>query len=246
MAAFAGSAIVTQSGPIKGVQMFGVEAFLGIPYAAPPIGALRWTPPQPPAHFKGVFKAAQFGNSCTQPGSGVEDCLTLNVFTPHIKKNRNKKKPLPVMFWIHGGGLVGGGSIFYDPSPLVLKGKVIVVTINYRLGLLGFFAHPAIDAEGHLNGNYGFMDQQFALQWVKSNIAKFGGDPNRVTIFGESAGGQSIYANLASPTAAGLFQRAIAESGAYTEFQDYWDFIVPLATAETAGTSIAASLGCPG
>jgi para-nitrobenzyl esterase len=129
---------------------------------------------------------------------------------------------------------------------LVLKGKVIVVTINYRLGLLGFFAHPAIDAEGHLNGNYGFMDQQFALNWVKSNIAKFVGDPNRVTIFGESAGGQSIYANLASPTAAGLFQRAIAESGAYTEFQDYWDFIVPLATAETAGTSIAASLGCPG
>ncbi len=229
--------------------MFGVDAFLGIPYAAPPVGALRWMPPQPHSKFKGVFKANQFGNMCTQPQAGLsaddsEDCLTLNVFTPHIKKNRNKKKPLPVMFWIHGGGLVTGGSIIYDPSPLVLKGNVIVVTINYRLGLLGFFAHPAIDAEGHANGNYGLMDQQFALKWVKSNIAKFGGDPNRVTIFGESAGGQSIYANLASPTAAGLFQGAIAQSGAYTEFQDYWDFIVPLATAETIGTSVATSLGC--
>jgi para-nitrobenzyl esterase len=249
IAAFASSAIVTQAGPVKGVQMFGVDAFLGIPYAAPPIGALRWMPPQPHAKFKGVFKANRFGLMCTQSTSGLsggngEDCLTLNVFTPHIKKNRNKKKVLPVMFWIHGGGLVSGGSILYDPSPLVLKGNVIVVTINYRLGLLGFFAHPAIDAEGHANGNYGLMDQQFALKWVKSNIAKFGGDPNRVTIFGESAGGQSVYANLASPTAAGLFAGAIAQSGAYAEFQDYWDFIVPLASGEPAGTSLATSLGC--
>ena len=150
IAAFAGSAIVTQAGPVKGVQMFGVDAFLGIPYAAPPVGALRWTPPTPHAHFKGVFNANQFGSMCTQPGGALsggsgEDCLTLNVFTPHLRKNR-KKKPLPVMFWIHGGGLTTGGSIIFDPSPLILKGNVIVVTINYRLGLLGFFAHPAIDA----------------------------------------------------------------------------------------------------
>jgi para-nitrobenzyl esterase len=245
IAASASSAIVTTAGPVKGVEMFGVQAFLGIPYATPPVGALRWTPPQPHAHFKGVFQANQFGNSCTQPdGSGSEDCLTLNVFTPNIKKNQNKKNPLPVMVWIHGGGLVSGASFIYDPSPLVLKGNVIVVTINYRLGLLGFFAHPAIDGEGHLNGNYGLMDQQLALKWANDNIARFGGDTHRITIFGESAGGQSVYANLASPTAAGLFEGAIAESGAYVEFQDYWDFILPLATGETAGTALATSLGC--
>ena len=148
------------------------------------------------------------------------------------------------MVWIHGGGLVTGGSLIYEPSPLVLRGNLIVVTINYRLGYLGFFAHHAIDGEGHLNGNYGLMDQQFALQWVKRNIAAFGGDPNRVTIFGESAGAQSVYSNLASLTAAGLFQGAIAESGAYFEFQDYFDNIVPLAQGETSGDAIAAAVGC--
>src|SRR5215472_2338603 len=148
------------------------------------------------------------------------------------------------MVWIHGGGLVTGGSFIYDPSPLVTQGNLIVVTINYRLGYLGFFAHSAIDAEDHLNGNYGLMDQQFALQWVQGNIAAFGGDPNRVTIFGESAGGQSVYSNLASPKAKGLFQGAIAESGAYFEFQDYFDNIVPLAQEETSGAAIAAAVGC--
>jgi para-nitrobenzyl esterase len=216
-------AIVTKNGPIKGISIFGVEGYLGIPYAVPPVGDLRWMPPVPSSRFPGgVFHANQFGNFCTQPGGvGAEDCLTLNVFTPNIKKNSNKKKPVPVMVWIHGGGLVTGGSFLYDPSPLVLAGNVIVVTINYRLGLLGFFAHQAIDAEGHTNGNYGFMDQQLALKWVNDNIAAFGGDPKRITIFGESAGGQSVYGNLASPTAAGLFEGAIAESGAYVEFQDY-------------------------
>jgi para-nitrobenzyl esterase len=206
----------------------------------------------PHGKWHGVFQANQFGNSCTQSGGGSEDCLTLNVFTPNVKKNQNKKHPLPVMVWIHGGGLVSGGSFFYDPSPMVLAGNVIVVTINYRLGLLGFFAHPAIDGEGHLNGNYGFMDQQLALKWVNRNIAVFGGDTKRITIFGESAGGQSVYANLASPTAAGLFEGAIAESGAYVEFQNYFDFIVSLADGETvggqgvpSGESIATGLGCP-
>jgi para-nitrobenzyl esterase len=256
------AAVVTQSGPVKGFQFAGAEqpvnneeVFPGIPYATPPLGDLRWMPPQPPGKFHGLFRANNFGNFCTQPDGfggtfGAEDCLTVNVFRP-LREKGHKNTGLPVMVWIHGGGLVTGGSFIYDPSPLVLGGDVIVVTINYRLGFLGFFAQSAIDAEGHLNGNYGFMDQQAALQWVQHNIGLFGGDRNRVTIFGESAGGQSVYANLASPTAAGLFQGAIAESGAYVEFQDYFNFIVPLATGESAGTSlvqsgaaIADSVGC--
>jgi para-nitrobenzyl esterase len=211
--------------------------------------------------------AIQFGNFCSQPGFGSEDCLYLNVYTPRHKKKQNEHHGLPVMVWIHGGALVTGGG-FYDPTRIVEQSGVIVVTINYRLGLFGFFAHPAIDAEGHLDGNYGLMDQQLALKWVQDNIAAFGGDPERrnangknvgkeseraeeVTIFGESAGGQGVYSNLASPTAAGLFQRAISESGSYAEFQDYFHSIVPLAQAETsgtalvrAGTTIAASVGC--
>jgi len=247
--------IVTENGPVGGTPAFGVERFLGIPYAAPPVGNLRWMPPQPHERWRGVLRAG-FGNFCTQPdglgGSfGSEDCLTLNVFVPLTVKNQNKKSPLPVMVWIHGGGLVTGGSPIYEPHFMVQSGNVIGVTINYRLGYLGFFAHPAIDAEGHLNGNYGLMDQQFALKWVQRNIGAFGGDPNRVTIFGESAGGQSVYANLTSPTASGLFQRAISESGAYSEFQDYFDNIVSLTQGESsgaggvpAGTSIAANAGC--
>src|SRR5271166_4868099 len=160
------AAIVTENGPVKGVEVFGIDGYLGIPYAAPPFGDLRWMPPQPPGKFHGVFQANNFGNSCTQPDGaggtlGSEDCLTLNVFTPIERKNQNKKHGLPVMVWIHGGSLVTGGSFIYDPSPLMTNGNVIVVTINYRLGYLGFLAHPAIDAEGHTNGNYGFMDQQF-------------------------------------------------------------------------------------
>lgn len=254
--AFAARAIVTDQGPLKGLAVPGENEYLGIPYARPPVGSLRWRPPQPPARFKGVFQAIRFGNSCTQPDSsgvtfGSEDCLTLNIYTPDEKQNQNKHLGLPVMVWIHGGSLVTGGGSFYDPARIVKQSGVIVVTINYRLGFLGFFAHPAIDAEGHLNGNYGLMDQQMALKWVQRNIKAFGGDSSRVTIFGESAGGQSVYANLASPTAAGLFSRAIAESGAYTEFQDSYDFIVPLAQGETvgtplvpAGTTIAANVGC--
>jgi para-nitrobenzyl esterase len=144
------------------------------------------------------------------------------------------------MVWIHGDGMDGG---FNDPTALIKKG-VVVVTINYRFHVLGFFAHPALDAEGHLNANYGLMDQQFALKWVKRNIGAFGGDPKRVTIFGESGGGLSVYTHLASPAAAGLFQRAISESGAGAQFQDYFNQIVPLATAEAAGSAFATSVGC--
>ncbi|MGZ6253076.1 MAG: carboxylesterase/lipase family protein [Candidatus Binataceae bacterium] len=253
----ASPAIVTKSGPLKGIQTPTTNEYLGIPYAVPPVGNLRWTPPQPFGKWHGVFQATQFGNFCTQPESGStfgsEDCLTLIVYTPREKKNQNKHHGLPVMVWIHGGSLVTGGGGFYDPTRMVEQGGVIVVTINYRLGLLGFFAHKAIDEECHLKGNYGLMDQQLALRWVKRNIGAFGGDSKRVTIFGESAGGQSVYSDLASPTAAGLFQRAISESGSYIQFQNYWApiSIVPLAQAETIGTSLvpsgtelANSVGC--
>src|SRR5208337_2488530 len=166
--------------------------------------------------------------------------LFLNVYTPSnaVLENLGEDhgRGLPVMVWIHGGALTSGAGSIYDPSQLVKKG-VIVVTINYRLGLLGFFAETAIDAEGHENGNYGLMDQQFALNWVRKNIAFFGGDRRRVTIFGESAGGQSVYAQLASPTAVNLFRGAIAESGSYVEFQNYFDFIVTEATGATTGTA---------
>ena len=241
--------VPTESGFVVGLREAAVNEFLGIPYAAPPVGNLRWTPPQSYGSFPGnFFQATQFGSECAQAGGGNEDCLFLNVYTPPSALTGGAS--LPVMFWIHGGGLIDGSSDAYDPKWLVNNG-VILVTINYRLGYLGFFAQSAIDAEGHLNGNYGLMDQQFALAWVHRNIAFFGGDPKRVTIFGESAGGQSVYAQLASPLAAGLFNGAIAESGSYAEFQDYFSKIIPLAQAETAGSNsvpsgaaIADSVGC--
>lgn len=265
VSAAAAPVVVTQAGPVKGFECTsasvpgcsgsGVEEFLGIPYAAPPVGALRWTPPQPYGRWRGVFKATKIGNVCTQLDStgktlGSEDCLTLNIFRPSQRNNEhqgddeNRRGRFPVMVWIHGGAFVTGGGSDYDATALVKKGSVIVVTINYRLGYLGFFAHRALDAEGHLNANYGLMDQQFALKRVQRNIAAFGGDPKRVTIFGQSAGGMSVFSHLASPTAAGLFQRAISESGAITIFQPYFDSIDPLATAERKGTDVAATVGC--
>ena len=245
-------AVHTQSGLVVGFRAEGMNQFLGIPYAVSPVGALRWMPPQAYGRFSGgILHAAQFGSACTQPGGiGGEDCLFLNVFTPHVASDTGGNCRLPVMVWIHGGGLQSGSSNPYDPNRIVKKG-VVVVTINYRLGYLGFFAESAIDAEGHLSGNYGLMDQQLALTWVRKNISGFCGDPDRVTIFGQSAGGQSVYAQIASPLATGLFHRGIAQSGAYAEFQDYYLNIVPLTTAETIGTTsvpsgaaIADSVGC--
>ncbi len=246
---------LTESGVVIGSTTDGVNQFLGIPYAAPPVGSLRWRPPKRYGFFPGfILQATQFGSECTQAGGGGENCLFLNVFTPQVKSHdgwRDRdRRGLPVMFWIHGGGLINGSSTPYNPVLLVGK-DVIVVTINYRLGFLGFFAQSAIDAEGHLNGNYGLMDQQFALKWVRRNIANFGGDPDRVTIFGESAGGQSVYAHLASPLSSRLFRGAIAESGSYAEFQDYFLNVVTPAQAETTGSpsvpsgaAIADSVGC--
>src|SRR5271166_4490673 len=240
---------LTESGLVIGQKTNGVNTFLGIPYATPPVGSLRWRPPKPYGFFhKLVLQANHFGSECTQAGGGSEDCLFLNVYAPDPRTFRGL---LPVMVWIHGGALVSGGADIYDPTRLAQQG-VIVVTINYRLGYLGFLAQSALDSEKHEAGNYGFMDQQFALTWVQRNILGFGGDPGKVTIFGESAGGQSVIAHLASPTAANLFRGAIVESGSYVEFQDYFNFIVSLATGETAGTAgvpagdaVAIAAGCP-
>jgi para-nitrobenzyl esterase len=198
------------SGTIRGVTAGGVISFKGIPYAAPPVGELRWRMPQSVKAWRGVINADKLGPSCLQPGDMLksEDCLTLNVWRP-----ANATQPLPVMVWIHGGAMVRGGASIYPLDALAAKG-LVMVSLNYRLGRLGFFAHPALAAEapGDVRGNYGFMDQLAALQWVKRNIAAFGGDASQVTIFGESAGGGSVLAHLVSPLSRGLFHRAILQS----------------------------------
>jgi para-nitrobenzyl esterase len=239
--------VPTDEGPVMGLRTMTMNEFLGIPYAAPPVGALRWKPPQPPAGWHGLLDATKFANHCPQVASyfGVasttEDCLYLNVYTPadHECLWGDDHNGHPVMVWIHGGALVVGESDDYDPSKLVAE-NVIVVTFNYRLGFLGFLAHPALAAETNYggSGDYGFMDQQAALEWVRRNIKYFGGNPDRVTIFGESAGGLSVHTQLASPGAEGLFQGAIVESGAY------FLTTTPLALAEAAGTQAAIAMGC--
>lgn len=238
------SAIVhTDLGLVRGTQAGGARSFLGIPYAAPPVGSLRWRPPQPAAAWHGIREATSFAPHCAQPPTsfGVpstnEDCLYLNVYAPASR--RPGVAFAPVMVWIHGGALVTGESDDYNPARLVDRG-VIVVTINYRLGALGFLAHPALTAESanHASGNFGLLDQQAAMRWVQRNARAFGGNPHNVTIFGESAGGLSVHSQLASPLAAGLFHRAIVQSGAY--------LLAPptLAAAETAGSTFATQSGC--
>ena len=232
-----GPVAVTVNGAVRGLASGAVHEFLGIPYAAPPVGALRWQPPQPAAGWSGVRDATQFGPHCPQlagpfgQASTSENCLFLNVFTPSHGASH------PVMVWIHGGALVSGESDDYDPTQLVEDG-VTVVTINYRLGALGFLALPALAEAYGQSGDYGLMAQQAALRWVQRNIANFGGDPRNVTIFGESAGGLSTLSQVASPRAKGLFQRAIVESGSYNLTQQ------SLASAETAGEAFATKAGC--
>jgi para-nitrobenzyl esterase len=241
--------VQTENGTVAGLQTETMNEFLGIPYAAPPIGTLRWQPPQPPANWSVTLEATQFANHCPQvanpfgTASTTEDCLYLNVYTPPTSKGRKSitLKNLPVMVWVYGGSFVYGQSDWYDPSMLVPE-NVIVVTINYRLGVLGYLAHPALTAESpsSASGNYGFMDQQAAFAWVKKNIKNFGGNPDNVTIFGESAGGESMHVQLVSPLAAGLFDRVIVESGAY-------ELNPPtLAMEEELGTALAADVGCSG
>lgn len=220
------STVRTEDGLLVGSGDRNAVVFRGIPYAQPPVGDLRWRPPQPPAKWAGAREATQFGPACPQSpdspvmmvgpvGASSEDCLTLNVWKPASALLDDR---LPVMVWIHGGGFfTGAGSeAQFDGAPYSARG-IVLVTINYRLGRLGFFAHPALDGDDPkaLHGNYGLMDVMAALRWVKTNIRSFGGDPGNVTVFGESAGGISVFALMASPAAKGLFQKAIVESGAF-------------------------------
>ena len=229
-----------------------VRAFKGIPYAAPPVGPLRWKAPQPVVPWSGVRKAADYAPRAMQgriysdmvfhDDGPSEDCLYLNLWMPAHPAVRK----LPVMVWIHGGGFIAGSSSEprQDGGNLSKKG-VIVVSMNYRMGVFGFFAHPELTRESahKASGNYGLMDQVAALQWVKKNIAAFGGDPHNVTIFGESAGSFSVCALMASPLARGLFHRAIGESGA---FFGATLPLLPRAQAEASGASFAESaLGAP-
>jgi para-nitrobenzyl esterase len=230
-------------GNVQGTAVNGVGEFLGIPYAAPPTGDLRWRPPIRAARWKGTLQATKFGGTCAQEQRGVfaspsnnEDCLYLNVFAPSPRPV--PATHFPVMVWIYGGGLFSGESDDYDGSKLASRGGVVVVTVNYRVGALGFLSHPTINAEGHAFANYGLMDQQFALQWVQRNVAAFGGDPHNVTIFGQSGGGTAVMALMQSPLSKGLFQKAIVESGtriAHTAPE----------TALKAGQDFATAAGCP-
>jgi len=232
--------VTTMDGAVRGKAAGATDEFLGIPYAAAPVGPLRWRPPQRAARWSGERDATTFAPHCTQPASpfglsnSSEDCLYLNVFAPAGHAHGGGRA---VMVWIHGGGLSIGESDDYNPAELVADGTV-VVTINYRLGALGFLAHPALaDRPGGSTGAYGLMDQQAALRWVQRNIRAFGGNPRKVTIAGESAGGLSVLAHVASPAAHGLFARAIVQSGAFLTQ-------TPLDQAEAAGEAFAAKAGC--
>src|SRR5258708_11586999 len=196
--------VETKEGPVQGFIANDVTAFLGIPFAEPPVGNLRWRPPKDPAPWTNVRKATEFAPICaliTTLGvfSGApnnnEDCLYLNVFTPDL----NPSARLPVIVWIHGGGNVDGETPGYDGSKLASQGKTVVVTMEYRLNLMGFLAHPALDNEGHLFGNYGILDQQAVLKWVERNIPRFGGDKDNVTVGGQSAGATHTRTPLPSP-----------------------------------------------
>jgi para-nitrobenzyl esterase len=227
-----------------GVAKSGITDFLGIRFAAPPVGNLRFAPPAPPPAVTGTISAAAFGSPCPQNASPFgsestnEDCLFLNVYVPGSGVSAGNN--LPVMVFFYGGAFVDGEGSIYDPSNMAIQGNVIVVTVNYRLGILGYMASSALSAQSanQVSGNYGFEDQLFALQWVKQNIVAFGGNPNNVTIFGESAGGFSVCAAIVSPQGARLFQRAITESGPCGEP------LPSLAGAQASGAAIVSALGC--
>lgn len=235
-----------ESGRLRGVIEDGIVVHRNIPFAAPPVGDLRWRPPAPAPAWQGMRDASAYGPACPQPerNSGVgggraerqsEDCLQLNVWAPQGARD------LPVMVWIHGGGhRIGSGAfLLYDGAALARQG-VVLVTINYRIGLLGYFAHPALTQEAAPDaplGNYGFMDQIAALEWVQRNIRAFGGDPQRVTVFGESAGAASTLYLLASPHTRGLFQQAIVQSGGGLQRP------TTLAAQEQSGVDAASRIG---
>ena len=249
--------VKTQSGLLKGVLNANksVVAFKGIPFAAAPVGDLRWRAPQAPLPWKGIRDATKFGASAMQIKQGSrnpwteefmvqndisEDCLFLNVWTPGTKPSKKQA----VLVYIHGGGFVegSGGVDVYDGEELAKKG-IVVVTVNYRLGVFGFLAHPELSAESPrgVSGNYGLLDQLAALEWIKKNIAAFGGDPSRVTIAGQSAGASSVNALIMAPQAAGLFHGAITESG--TKFSTGTQTIPSLSDAEKLGLKFAQAKG---
>ena len=229
----------TESGAVRGTVSSGVDSFLGVPYARPPVGELRWRAPEPAARWSGVRDAAAYGNRCPAaastngPRSETEDCLFLNVQRP---ADVHSGQRLPVYFWIHGGGLQNGSSNQHDGGLIVRRTGVVVVTVNYRLGVFGFLAHPALTGEAGQSGNYGLLDQQAALRWVHRNIAAFGGDPGRVTVGGESAGGWSVCAHLSAPGSRGLFGAAVIQSGSCPS--------QTLAQGEATGGSVAQAVGC--
>lgn len=248
---------VVEGGTIRGSESSGVWSYLGIPYAAPPVGDLRWKPPQPVIPWKQVRVCDEYGPSCPQRtgltqigllsvGHTSEDCLYLNVWTPA----ESPKDKLPVMVWIHGGSFTGGSASMplYSGETLARRGGVVVVSINYRLGPFGFLAHPALSAESPrgISGNYGLLDQIAALTWVQQNVAAFGGDATRVTVFGESAGAISVLHLMSSPLAKGLFQRAIAQSGVLWEGGLGSITGQTLQDAERAGREFVESLGVSG
>ncbi len=242
--------VVTESGAISGVRESGLRVYKGVPFAAPPVGELRWRPPAPAKHWTGTLKAETFAPACMQTGVSMpgetppavsEDCLYLNIWTPA----KNEEEHLPVFVWIYGGGYINGSASMplYWGDRLAPKG-LVVVTIAYRLGPLGFLAHPELTRESphHSSGNYGLMDQIAALEWIQRNIASFGGDPKNVTIAGQSSGAISVSILMASPLTKGLFQRAIGESGGLFEPVQLAPKYL-LANAERDGEKYAVSLG---
>jgi len=233
------------SGDVRGVAADGVIGFKGIPFAQPPIGALRWRPPQPPVPWTGIRDASEFGTVCAQqPLDGTsEDCLTINVWRPASVSD----KQWPVMVWVHGGALVQGGGRNY-PGWLLVPQGIVFVSFNYRIGRFGFFAHPALTREAGdaPHSNYGYMDQIAALRWVQANIRALGGDPDNVTIAGESAGAGSVLAMLTSPLARGLFHRAIMQSAAIPTGRAGAMPLRGLAAAESTGMEFARAAGIEG
>ncbi len=234
----------TDAGWVRGEATAEGRQFLGVPYAEPPVGKLRWRAPEPVRPWHGVRSARDFGNKCVQSSSWdhgyekpsyTEDCLDLNVYVPDGSARR------AVLVWFHGGGLTAGAGQDVVPDTFARRTGTVVVTVNYRLGAMGFLATAGLDGEARdgVSGNFGMLDQQAALRWVRANIGRFGGDPGRVTIAGESAGGRSVCTQLASPTAKGLFRGAIIESGAYDDCNAR-----PHQDAVGQGAAFAEKLGC--
>ncbi|WP_329329414.1 carboxylesterase/lipase family protein [Streptomyces mirabilis] len=235
----------TDDGLVRGAAHDGYRTFEGIPYAAPPVGRLRWASPHHPVPWPGVWDATRPASACPQSagevpgGSTDEDCLHLNVTTPD---DAGPARPRPVIVWLHGGGFTTGAGSSYDAHRMATRGDVVVVTVNYRLGALGFFAHSGLPG----SGTFGLADQQAALRWVRAEIGAFGGDARNLTLAGESAGGYSVCAQLASPAAAGLFDQAIIESGPCTGRPDrpFAPSSVPLSAARATGAGLAAKVDC--